>query len=295
MTPPTLDYLQSLITDQVEENSLLEYKSAGAFGKNGDKKLGITKQISAMANAGGGRIIYGIKEFDDKGRQHLPEKIDPINQADYSREWLDQIASLVRPKVNGLKIYPVHVGPGSNDYCFVIDVPQGATAHQATDCKYYRRRNFEALPMEDYEIRDIMNRVNHPTLNAEISYHDRGPIKDSHIVVRVKNSSNIMARHYAIIVHFPISVSSENIHPEGAIIGQDLDGISYWRFTFTNALGSPLFPDNSRIHKVKFDTGVYFKDDPVGSISDIQITVFADNAPKLVLEKNLIEAKLGWT
>jgi hypothetical protein len=35
---------------------------------------------------GGGTIIYGIKEFDDIDKRHLPEKIDPINRTDISKE-----------------------------------------------------------------------------------------------------------------------------------------------------------------------------------------------------------------
>jgi hypothetical protein len=31
-------------------------------------------------------------------------------------------------------------------------------AHQARDYRYYKRHNFNALPMEDYEVRDVMNR-----------------------------------------------------------------------------------------------------------------------------------------
>jgi len=42
-----------------------------------------------MANSAGGIIIYGIKEYDEADKRHLPEKIDPIQQNVFSKEWLE--------------------------------------------------------------------------------------------------------------------------------------------------------------------------------------------------------------
>ncbi len=295
MEDPTKADLESLISDQVEENSALEYKAAEALGRSEGKKHGITKHISALANAGGGRLIFGIKEFDEEDKKHLPEKIDPVDQTQFSREWMDQIASLVRPKIEGLKIYPIHVGPNPNDYCYIIDVPQGTTAHQATDHRYYKRRNFEAPAMEDYEIRDVMNRISHPVLSAEVRVNSRYPFEDSHIVVRVNNSSKVMARHYAVVVHFPLHISSSLIFPAEANLESDPERKKLWLFSFSNSPGAPLFPGSTLIHKIKFEHIQSLDPDPGESISDIRISLYADNMEKKNLTKNLTEAENGWT
>ncbi len=193
----TKENLDRLIADQVEESSILEYKAAESIGRSDGKKRDITKDISAFANAAGGVLIYGIREHaGDPDRSHLPETLDPVDQSQFSKEWLDQIVSLIQPRIEGLRIIPVHVGPRVCDYCYAVDVPQSSTAHQALDRRYYKRRNFESTPMEDYEIRDVMNRRKHPVLTAAIRVISRLPGDDSRIAVRVENTSRVMARYF---------------------------------------------------------------------------------------------------
>ena len=68
--------LLALIANQVEENIHLDYKGGDSLQKTDGKKKELSKDVSAFANSDGGTIIYGIKEFDDVARRHLPEKID---------------------------------------------------------------------------------------------------------------------------------------------------------------------------------------------------------------------------
>jgi hypothetical protein len=234
-------YLEQLITDQIQESSTLEYKAAASLGRADDKKRDITKDISALANAAGGILIYGIKEYGDRERRHLPETLDPVNQSDFSKEWLDQIISLIRPRIEHLRIVPIHVGPGSSDYCYVIEIPQGTTAHQSLDYRYYRRRNFESTAMEDYEIRDVMNRRKHPVLTAAVRIVSNSHADNSWIAIRVENTGKVMARYFSVVVHMPIKLSSGIlIHPKDANL-EKKDGLSLWLFTLGNIGGSPLF------------------------------------------------------
>jgi len=80
------DRLNAMIASKIEENFSLDYKAAGAIDDK--KKNEITKDVSAMANSSGGTIIYGIAEYKDEARCHLPEKIDPVIRIDFSKEWL---------------------------------------------------------------------------------------------------------------------------------------------------------------------------------------------------------------
>ena len=162
----TKAYLERLISDGIEENGQLEYKAAASLARDEAKTVEMSKDISAFANAAGGVLIYGIAEFKEKTQRHLPERLDPVNQNEFSREWMDQKLSLIRPRIDGLKIVPVHVGPAASGYCYVVEVPPGDTAHQARDHRYYRRRNFESSPMEDYEVREVMNRRKHPAISS---------------------------------------------------------------------------------------------------------------------------------
>ena len=168
--------LQRYIDDGDQESSNLEYKAADSLKKANKERSEITKDVSAMANAAGGIIIYGIAEYQDKAREHLPEKLDPVDRTVISREWLEQVINNIRPRIDGIQIHSVQLGSGSNHVAYVVEVPQATTAHQAKDHRYYRRYNFQVLAMEDHEIRDVMGRNRHPEMELsfwiEITEHE---------------------------------------------------------------------------------------------------------------------------
>lgn len=160
----TISKLETLIRDEVEEHLELEYKRAAALGKTDKVKNEISKDVSAFANSAGGTLIYGIAEGTDS-RKHLPETIDWITDPEITKEWLENvIISRIQPRIPGLQISTVRSETGS---VFVVEVPQSMTVHQASDKKYYKRHNFSSVPMEDYEVRDVMNRHLKPVVEVE--------------------------------------------------------------------------------------------------------------------------------
>lgn len=163
------DRLLRLIGDRIEENAELEYKAAAGLKSDQKGKEEITKDVSAMANAAGGTIIYGISEFQDRAQEHLPEKIDPVDRLQFSKEWLEQVVSQIKPRIDGLRVVPVQLASANNHVVYVVEVPKGETAHQALTLRYHRRYNFEVLPMLDHEIRDVMNRRRSPRLVVELT------------------------------------------------------------------------------------------------------------------------------
>lgn len=160
--------IQQLITDGIEEGKTLEYKAADALGKQDGKKNEISKDVSAFANSNGGVLIYGIKEFDASNLKHKPEKIDPIDRAEYSKEWLEQIINTrIQPKIENLDIQTVEISSVDNTVVYVVMIPKSNTAHMAASNKYYKRYNFQAEAMEDYEVKDVMNRSKHPRIELD--------------------------------------------------------------------------------------------------------------------------------
>lgn len=151
--PKTVEDLKMLITNAVQESTHLEYKASPAIDKR--ERHEIAKDVSAFANSDGGIIIYGIKEVEQ-----LPVEIDEgVNHSIYTREWLEQvIISNIFPIIDGIEI--VQIPLSSERSSFVIKIPKSFRApHQEQiSKKYYRRYNFIAQPMEDYEINDIRAR-----------------------------------------------------------------------------------------------------------------------------------------
>jgi len=161
----TLESLLLMITDEVEESLSLDYKAAAALYKSdGKKKSEITKDVSSFANSAGGTIIYGMKEYDQPDKKHRPEKLDPVDRSHYSKEWLEHVINNIRPRIDNVTIHPVPIGNKATEVVYVVEIPQSTTAHQAVDLRYYKRFNFESVPMYDHEIRDVMARSQHPLI-----------------------------------------------------------------------------------------------------------------------------------
>ncbi|KXK02152.1 MAG: Divergent AAA domain protein [Acidobacteria bacterium OLB17] len=210
IVPKTLEEINQMIADGVEENISLDYKAADALQNTDGKKKEIAKDVSAMANSAGGVIIYGVKESDDEKRKHLPETITPIDCRTFSKEQLEQIINgNVSPKIEGLLIHPISTG-NEFDVVYVVEVPQGDTAHQNTkDRRYYKRQNFISEPMLDHEIRDVMNRSEHPKI--ELLFEIVKETYETNLEVRPFNIGRVYANYINFLLFLPRNLSKVQV------------------------------------------------------------------------------------
>jgi hypothetical protein len=199
----TKEDLQRLVDEEIQESLTLDYKASPALARADKPRDEMCKDVSAFANSAGGQIIYGIVEKDRK-----PVKVD--DGSDLSREWIEQVInSNVQPRLDGLVITPVPVGSGRHAYVLTIPQASGRAPHQAPDKKYYKRQNFQSVPMEDYEIRDALRRATTPELYVELSFatgetavvefgHQSEHSKPITLTATVRNRSSQPA-HYALV------------------------------------------------------------------------------------------------
>ena len=215
----TLEKIEQYIADGIEENIHLDYKGAGSISKTDGKKKEISKDVSAFTNSDGGVIIYGVREFDDAQRNHLPERTEPIDGTEFSKEWLEQVInSSISPRIKGIKITPIQVGENEdNQVIYVVEIPKSNTAHQSKDKRYYKRYNFESIMMEDYEIKDIINRLSKTDVNIKFEFRPPKrllqtppypPIFD--VIIWIHNSGNKVVK-YLDCYMTGNSATSENI------------------------------------------------------------------------------------
>ena len=219
--------LQNFITSEVEESLTLEYKAAEALDRNETKKKEITKDVSAMANSAGGMLIYGICEFGEVEKRHLPEKITPVDRRSFPREWVEQIIQAIRPRIDGIVIHSVNLSSGENDTAYVIEIPQSNTAHQANDHRYYKRFNFQAVPMEDYEIRDVMFREQTP--NIALNFLIEITADAQNLVVQARNNGSAFAQYVAVFLDVPTAIL-QNTENKMSLT----DGGRFYRHRLTN-------------------------------------------------------------
>lgn len=275
--------LQEMIRDGIEENYSLEYKAAPALSKESRKTSEITKDVSSIGNSAGGILVYGIAQFQDATRQHLPERIDPISRTSFSKEWLEHIISQIRPRINGLKINSVQLSSSSDHVAYVIEIPQGSTAHQANDFRYYRRYNFEAVPMLDHEVRDVMSRKAHPQLSISARlyiyprHNDDGTAGS--LIVSIKNQSDVFARYVAFTIHAPLRIRGHLIGYNDAVLDKLHDGTAY-RLSFSNHNAAPLFPRGALTKNFQFKFPSRMTPEPEEQVKDFRWVLFADSMPK---------------
>ena len=285
--------LVAMIEHGVEESTRLDYKAAGALDMTDAKKSEIVRDVTSFANAAGGVIIYGIAEFQEKARQHLPERLDPIMRPDISKEWLEQVIESASPKIEGIRILAVRIGGQGDRVVYVVEIPPSTTAHQAKDHRYYRRRNFKVSPMEDYEIREVMNRSARPIIEFEARIDLDRFAGNGSFRLRIRNRGTVMARHYQCTVLLPQICSLGTFVPLKKVGITEVEvGDDKWAFQFRigpEALetGAPLFPSDEVILERSLARGEmvdHRTQIPRDPAERITVRFFADSNPPLVRE-----------
>lgn len=244
--------LERLIAEGITESVTLDYKGSPALAKDSKSRDELCKDVSAFANSAGGQIVYGMAE--DK---NVPIKLDDGANPLITKEWIEQVLnSRVQPRIEGLTITPIQLAKGIG---FVLTISQ-ATArapHQASDKKYYKRQNFQSVPMEDYEIRDTLRRATTPALQVMLSIgtnkttrlefapqHDiSGPVT---LRVLLTNRSPQPAYHSAVYIGLDIKLgitrANFNLDRSEPPIGHAAD--KFWFVKrFTSPPDQPIFQE----------------------------------------------------
>jgi hypothetical protein len=301
MSKWTKQRLDQMIADSVEENHSLDYKRADSLGKSDGRKTEVTKDVSSFANSGGGVLIYGVAEFDDEPRKHLPERFDPIQRSEISKEWLDQVIQTIQPRIEGVVIRPVTISEPDNTVCYVVEVPQSHTAHMARDHRYHKRHNFTTAQMEDYEVRDVMSRRTHPKIKASIFINKRASRTEytGVILVKLENIGRVLAHHVMVELEVPVDLNGLINVESPVIMEHDEHGDFFAARLTSGGLGTPVFPSSHVTLKRKINTNVrimeHYDGRPLKSRPYIKVSIFADEAPPLRAKLEIAPVLAGWT
>jgi len=187
--------IQDFINKKIEENLHLEYKDIEKI-----KDInGLAIAVSSFANSDGGLLILGVSE-----KNHFPEKITWGNRQ-LSKETLEQkLISKIQPPIPNLTIVPIRKNLRNQGVVFLIDIQQSDVLHQSPNKIYYQRRNFQKLPMEDYQIRDFLGKRRKPNLNINLRVIEK---KDNEgfkkYRVYISNLGGGLAKYISVIMRFP--------------------------------------------------------------------------------------------
>jgi hypothetical protein len=209
------DDFQRMVHAQIEETLTLEYKASGALTRNSPDVDEMCKDVSAMANSAGGQIIYGIEE--DR-RTHRPRAVDNgVTDEKITREWIIQILnSRIQPRIDAIRVQRIALSETGGG--FVITVPPTVSGpHQSPDKKYYKRFELHSVPMEDYEIRDVISRSSSPHLEPVLTFDGRESTSLSfkpktqtsepiNLNVVLRNTATTPAQYTAFLIGFDPSL-----------------------------------------------------------------------------------------
>lgn len=301
----TKEDLQRLIDNEVEESTILEYKSSFAV-QNLKWREELAKDISAMANSNGGTIVFGIKQKDIGNGNAIAHRLTPIPFSEMTKDKLSQLlSSNIQPIINNLEI--TYISESQEGGYFIVEIPQSNTAHQNRLTHiYYKRRNATVEAMEDYEIRDIMNRNKTPIIDLEFQlikttvsvieknynfFPTRGiqENKSQRIDYRLKyrplNNGHILAKYINYFVYIPsdIVVDKEDLDMEGdycIVFGdnttRDLVDISIGQRKYGPVRYDPILPG---IYGSSHGIDLCFDNVDINNLPCIKYEMHADNAP----------------
>ena len=138
--------IQKLKDAKIEESEILDYKEQMI---SEDK---LVKHVTAFSNTSGGDLIFGIKE---RGGGRYPVDIPGIED-NVNKERLEQIIiSNIRPRI-GVQFHEIDI-PNSDRIILIIRIPEGQNRpyYDIRSHKYYKRYNYEAIPMDEFEIESL--------------------------------------------------------------------------------------------------------------------------------------------
>ncbi len=209
-----IDRLKRVLdTASEQENLTLEFKACAALkDTSGSEKREIAKDVSAMANASGGIIVYGVNEKTNA----QPFEIVGFDAADVTK-LIDRVRDVlnyhVQPKVH-FRILQVALGDANGRSVIVVEIPRAELEPHQVDGRYYCRRQTSNLPMSHDEVRESFFRARHPEITLEISLQEINAIYRSSSKVEVicgysvtiKNVGRVAAKEYRLRLYCPRDV-----------------------------------------------------------------------------------------
>ncbi|MEZ4468807.1 MAG: ATP-binding protein [bacterium] len=285
------------------EHDFQEFKGRGFVvegGKISSQFIALlSKQLSAFANASGGRLFLGV---DDDGR--IDGGVPMDLKGGGVRAWLeDIIPDAVEPTLRGFNVFEVRrSGPDSliDEGCavYVIDIPGSPEApHMAGDRRYYLRIAGKSRPMGHVHIQDILRRTRHPEVQvARVGPYgkaepDEGDPRGLRIFVCLQlfiaNTGMRLARHVGVEIEVPRLLVSGAARERTLAAGDIQLTQRPGAYLFFRYHPTPVFP-GQEIHYCRIWIGLHARNlDVLHDRAQIRCRVYADDAAPTVTTTEL--------
>lgn len=134
----TMNDINQVIAEKVEETADLDWKKKFYGIQNNAVMEEVAKDIAAMANSGGGWIVFGIKE---DGENNAASSVNPIQwSADNERQIRNIAYSKIGPPVAGIEFFKIPCGENPDDgYVVLMHIPD------SVDAPHFARKGDDAF------------------------------------------------------------------------------------------------------------------------------------------------------
>lgn len=181
------------------------------------------KMIAALANSGGGHIIYGIAS-----KYKRADKIAPVKEFNKSDSWIiNEIQSHIDKPVKDLELKISPVNDYSNGLILHFFIPiNNEQPHMFADNKYYKIKKNKAYVLDESEVRVLYDKLSHCELEFLGIYNTNGlPVLSNgkfnsisfYPKILIRNSGNMVEKDYKIEIAFPAVLFEENYQPLKAL------------------------------------------------------------------------------
>jgi hypothetical protein len=235
--------IETITSAGTEESYIVEFKRKSSTSEielaKEDRRL-LGEALSGFANATGGLLIIGIGTRQDNGIDRAAS-LHPISNVQAVAERYRAYANdCVSPPVDGLRVRAISNGNGSG--VIVIAVPKGqARPHMSTAPShhtYYRRLVSSFVPMQSYEVEEMMRLKTAPKLTFVYRLQSAGSMGSNRnfvIVFGLRNESKVTAK-----LPYIAYLDGPN-QPRVAQYGLDGNGNTLWRKISTGASSASIF------------------------------------------------------
>jgi hypothetical protein len=196
-------------------------------------------------------LIYGILEED-----HKAASVSVVDGRKITKETLEQIVnSKIQRKIEGFLIEPVRFNKKIEETVYLLKIPRSYNApHMTSDKRFYKRYNFQAVQMDEYEVRSLYNRQErtklellHPKIQTDIQGQKAGQPSNLKVNIQfnIRNNSQAIEELYKLEVRLP------KVMAMNCAQGQDFFR-NYVRHEDSHIVY--VFPNNSPIFQTEFCT-----------------------------------------
>lgn len=197
----------------------------------------LSKQISAFANAGGGTIVYGIKDANPGTPREVDDGGISLNIHNGTKAWLeDVIPHLVEFELRSFNVYIItKQSPQSQLHddrgIVLVEIADSDQApHQARDRKYYARMAGRSCPIGHRMVADIFGRSKLPKITLTFDKHVEN--ETTTLRLTIVNSGRVYANYVMVYLYLPEMLQPRGKGSTGTV--KTIDGVQYKEFQYRN-------------------------------------------------------------